>query len=790
MRIVLKQWNDGRTALLLGLIVGGAAYFLNLPGVAPSVWTDLAVAAGTRPPEEMFPGLWRLLVTALYRCAGIQVTLAAVPAAGCVALGVVTGFSYLMFVAFLSSLGNVYPRIFNRYGTLLRLSSFFGAVAFSTSDTVWQAGQAGAPLILLATVIFAAFAGVGRFLRTGVTWVLYPAAFLLGAFSADSPFVIVLTVGWALIYRLAESRICQATGRMKEARARLDLVRWKITFMYILGFLAAVGAIFGLFVLQGGPEANGIMGTALIVTYVSQWIAQATAAATPAGWLLVGVLFVSTFALALMLARRALDAMQFFPFWDGLLYIVLSLVAYSQLSVISSLWVWNWSERTMVASPTLRVLCLALASSVVAMGVMVMCVYVFCRAHEVQRADLEDEDEEYRPHTIRLTERLRTRRSLARGRFAWALVVMIVFLAGMIGDQVQTRLRDERRLIEAYLDETMAEAGDCVQLFTDGRFDDVLRLRVKAAGAETPILRGLYLPYTPLNVTLLARGIGAAELSLAARQGAATFLRTVLRDFPNELKHAAFQVGFEQWRRNLSEMPPVGGVVARTAWPEGLREKGRAAAAELTQKVLDYYTTYGLGNGGDRETFGYLETVQWRLARMARVRADQCDFAGDVTGARAETARAELLDAHNGSLRRIQADMVEAERRCQRSVSPREALAGALRGANFKLASFYAEQILVDEPTNRPANFAMGMALVEKGQYAQAIDHLKRSLAPGSNDPVLYNNLAMAQLGAGQLEAARTNALQAVRLAPKVTAVRDTLQRIEAATRAKAAQRK
>jgi len=774
---VERHWNDSRAALLLGLAVGGAAHLLALPGNAPSIWGELAVAAGTRPPAEMFPGLWRALVTGINLALGTTLTLKAVPVLGCVALGLVAALTYLMFVAFLRGVVKIYPYHAGLMGRLIRFSSFFGAVAFATSDAVWQAGQAGSPLVLAALVVLAAYAGVGRFLQTGRPGALYPAAFLLGAFAADSPYVAVLSLGWVVVYGLAEWRINAATGA-QETRLKTQLVRWKITFMYVLGALAALGGIFALFIRQGGADANGLEGGRLLLACLSQWVAQLTVSATPVGWLFLGVLVASPFAMALVMVRRATDEEQFFPYRDGLLFIVLVLIACSQLSVLHPLWIWNWTERTLVASPALRTIALMMCSAVLAMGAMVLFVYVFCRAREAQQEVAVDYEND--PDGLHLEEGTRSHRSRARSRLFCTVVLLAVLIGGLVGDRAQVRLRVERGILESYLDETLAEAAGCDELFTDGRFDDALRLRTKAAG-DGPNPRGLYLPQTPLNASLLTRGAGSSELVLAARQGAATYLRTLVRDFPAKVAKAGFQVGFEQWRRDLRATPPVGGLVARAAWPEGLRERGRAAAEALADRVLAYYARFGGGNGGDRDTFGYVETVQWRLARLAQVRAEQLDLAGNAAGARAETARAEALDAQNASLHRIQADMVAAERSCQRSQSPREALAAALRKADFRLAKFYAEQVLADEPTNRPANFAMGMALAEKSQYAQAADHLAKSLAPGSRDPVLYNNLAMAQLAAGQVEAARTNALKAVELAPQSAAVRDTLKRVEAA---------
>ena len=40
--------------------------FLSFPGLHPDAWKDAAVAAGLRPPSELFPGLWRVSLAAFY----------------------------------------------------------------------------------------------------------------------------------------------------------------------------------------------------------------------------------------------------------------------------------------------------------------------------------------------------------------------------------------------------------------------------------------------------------------------------------------------------------------------------------------------------------------------------------------------------------------------------------------------------------------------------------------------------------------------------------------------------
>ena len=66
----------GRGDMMLAALLGAGtlvfALALALPGLYPSAWGDLAIAAGLRPAEAVFPGLWRLIGRAVYFCAGVS----------------------------------------------------------------------------------------------------------------------------------------------------------------------------------------------------------------------------------------------------------------------------------------------------------------------------------------------------------------------------------------------------------------------------------------------------------------------------------------------------------------------------------------------------------------------------------------------------------------------------------------------------------------------------------------------------------------------------------------------
>ena len=111
-------------------------------------------------------------------------------------------------------------------------------------------------------------------------------------------------------------------------------------------------------------------------------------------------------------------------------------------------------------------------------------------------------------------------------------------------------------------------------------------------------------------------------------------------------------------------------------------------------------------------------------------------------------------------------------------LTPREGLQIGLNRADFRLAKTFAQQVLVADPENTRANFAMGMGYFIDEQYGRAEVYLKRCLAKAPNEPAVLNNLAIAQLRLGKLEEAETNAARALKLHPGSPEVKKTYEHI------------
>jgi tetratricopeptide (TPR) repeat protein len=179
--------------------------------------------------------------------------------------------------------------------------------------------------------------------------------------------------------------------------------------------------------------------------------------------------------------------------------------------------------------------------------------------------------------------------------------------------------------------------------------------------------------------------------------------------------------------------------------------------------------------------------LQWRLSRLARIRSELFDRAGDLTRAKEDLAFAEALDDRNASLKRILEGMTRLRENTMRQMTPREGLQFALVRADFSLARRYAEPILDADPEDVDANFGMGMSYLMEEQYGRAEEYLKRALGRKPKEPAIWNNIAVIQYRQGRLEEAKANAQKALSLLPDSAEVKDTLAKIETAMKEKAA---
>ena len=198
-----REWWDPLAVVGVAALVYGLLTYLSIPGLHPSIWDDVAVAAGLRPPANPFPGLYRILVAGLFSCLPAGTVLDAFPHLGRGAIALSAMFVYLVFRDTLPATLRLRVHMARIGANVGRISALFAAVFFVCADPVWRAGQAftpGALLMLLTLVQLALFTG---FLLNGRLLSALGSMFLAGLIAAETPMGFLLLIGCWVVYVLA-----------------------------------------------------------------------------------------------------------------------------------------------------------------------------------------------------------------------------------------------------------------------------------------------------------------------------------------------------------------------------------------------------------------------------------------------------------------------------------------------------------------------------------------------------------------------------------------------------------
>ena len=661
---------------------------------------------------------------------------------------------------------------------VVRGVAFLGAVAFLCADPIWRVGQAFSPSgLLLLISVFAVFQFFS-FLQHGQLREVNTSMFLLGLLAADTPMGFILTaVCWG-VYFMALRYAAVSMGMALLNPIVEQRSKWHLTFLWALGLIVGITANCASFIWLDGLAASGLGGGDMPLMYATRWWTQFIHAASGLGWVLSLGICVLPLVVSGVLLPRAVDEEQFLPYHTGAVFFVTGMLALAQLAELSPLWFWTWHDDIWVTPYFLQMLMLLSAMTLV-FAMAVMGVDAACRDHErlanERFANLNgDEDDDDVP--VRQVEEP----SNYKGHGTVVLVVVpILLVLAVVPGRWQQGTRDMLKLLDDYVEEVLAECGPVHWIFTDGAFDSRIELAAAAQGKPLRALsmmagNGAYDKY------VRQKGVTDTEDRLALSLGAPMTLRTWMKEKPERMKDAAIQLGFELWKRNGLELPVCSGVLAR---PIGMSEEDCAAGVERTKKglaerILAFYTGKGIPKSAGKRINELFLFVQWRIARLARMRAERADRAGQTEVAMKDVKLSDDLDHNNASLKRILDGMEKARARTLKAITPREGLQLALVRADFALARRYAEPILEAVPEDPNANFAMGMSYYVQKQYARSEEYLKRCLVKNAKEPAVWNNLAMIMLKTGRFDEAEKHAKKALELIPESAEVKDTLKQI------------
>lgn len=767
---------DGLIALGIGALAAVFAWlFMFRDGLHPSVWKDCAVAAGLRPPHEIVAGVWRVFARCVFAALGPSLGAVAVSAAGKAALGVAAACVYLSFRSFLCIIVRKLPGsgFWNR--RLARAAAGVAAFSFAFSDPAWSVfqsfgSQAARTLLLLFTIV-----AWMRFLHYGRLRTAYLSMFLSGLLVSETPLGLVVLVGFWLGYGILYRRGFLAQVELVNMLVKQNS-KWSLTACGAFGLLLGIAASVVGYIAMDGLAANGLDLGSVPVAFGVQYWHLASASASAGGWIIGAGVALMPFVLALGLVCRATDVEFFLRYQVGIVFFAIGCLAYSQLASLYPLWFWTWGKaQPMVVSPLL--LCFfALMSSVALLCSFSVLGVDFCCRNNRRLALQFDPDN------------VSSEAESDRGPAAHAVIVaaaMTVAVAGIVPGRIQPKTVAMLGLMRDYVREIVRESGDAKWIFTDGAYDCAIELE-SAAGGGSLMCVTLRKDAAQSDLHRVKLSLPDAEDRLSLTSGGPNLLSTWQRDKPERLEKCAVQLCFELWRRSGKAYPPVAGVLARMAGvmsPDEI-EAGIARAHVLAERVAAVQAR-GISRYAGRMVGDLFLFMQWRLSRLARVRAEIFDRAGDRRRAMSEGAISKALDDSNASLRRIIKAMARVRELTMRQMTPREGLQFALVRADFALARRYAEPILDADADDPSANFGMGMSYFEEKQYGRAEEYLSRCLRRNAAEPAVWNNLAVIQLRTGRLEDARTNALKALELIPGSAEVKDTLAKIDEAIAAR-----
>ena len=774
-RRVFPQWV---TAVALGAAVAFLSWRWQYAWLPPGVWEDVTVAAGLRPPVSPFPLLWHAVTHPLFVFLDAARAIHILRLAGHAALGLA---AMLLFAVFSETLPEVMRARMWMKGTawgrrIVRVVLAQGVLLFACSDPAWEAGQFFGPTMLHLLILLVAVLVFLRYvLRRGIIVGWYWTMAILGALAGDTTLGLVLAVGCLVLCRLrAESNADKWTNPLADPFVRTMTMR-RMTLAAVAGWLAVVTCNVLYFCMTDGLEAHDFSGFMYSITYIITYWNMFVAAATPSGFMLFVVVVLMPLILSLAHLHVAIDDDKFLPYWYAALFLLVGIVSFLQLSGWRSFWFWTWTGgEDAVGSLFLKCVASLVSAQTFIYALTVFGVEVYFRNYKrIAEIKFQDSVEE----TARGANLAASLRFFSRISRTALFCEPFVVLALVVPYRMQTTVRGIVGTLYDCVWQTVLECQDARYIFTDGTLDAAVEL---CAREQVRDLLPLSLAggASKRESYLRRRGAEDEEDRDMLSHSAMDALRTWLRLKKSRMDSVAVQLGFELWSLGKQSLPSVAGLVARpSGFPSGLAEVGAKEAHALAKRILDIYE-------GDEELVDaspalreLFTRMQWRVARMCRIRADRLDRDGKKDEAIEESALADDLDAHNIAFKRVRKQL-EMVGQGNSRLTPREGMRLGMERVDFRMAEMFARQVLFSDPGDLAANFVMGMYYFGNEQYGRAEIYLTKCLEIQPRNASILNNLAVAQLRQGHLEEAEANARNAVKVDGKSAEARRTLETV------------
>lgn len=740
--------SDARVGFLNRAVAAGVAVFCTVamliwgvPGLDPSMWGEVAVVAGLRPPQTVFPGFWRFLTGWLFPLFGTDRALGLLHFAGAAVGGLCVYMVALIvrqILSFIIRIGRPYRAWY------LFIAPFFAGVAalvFGLSDPLWRITRTFSPEEI-RLFIFLAITHISiRWFVAGGHWRLFPAMALMGVMAAETPFAFLLPLVFIAFYVSIWHCVLDGLFPKPEKLQEPDeLPKWRMFFLFLGGLALAIILNAESFAAFGGLEANGLELPDVYLRYAIGYWHVFYDAASIIGWMLGLCFAVLPFVVSIRIAPLMVRDDRRMMFNLGVLMFFVGILAAMQTGAFPSARFWTFVRgETLVESGfllTFFVFC----------DMVALAIFGAAFAFECQRTYMTEEDGA-RPGL------------LLKGVVPALAVVLMVLTVMRLPKPLETEMQ---RIIDAAVAETVTECGDARFVFTDGHLDPALELESSRRGGKLRTLN-MMSGSDDWETNLRRRYFepGSDDFK-AAETGVPMLLRIWAGEKKNGMDGVALQLGFEFWRRDNRKLPKFSGMVAReTGMDDAEAQAGIARSKELSQRILAIAPEVEKADPSPVLVRAF-SAVNWRLSRFARLRED--------------VALANDLDDMNGTLKRM-LNLVEQERlRAFMQMTPLEGLQIALRRADFSEAKRYATVVLNGNEENPEANFAMGMSYVREKRYAQAEQYLRACLKARPDEPVVMNNLSIVCRKQGKYKEAEDFARRALERLPNVPEVKQTLQ--------------
>lgn len=348
--------SDERVGLLNRAVAAVVAVFCALAllrwgvsGLDPSLWEEVAVVAGLRPPNGIFPGFWRFLAGWAFPVFGADRALWVLNLAGA-AVGALCVYTVALIVRQILSFIVRIERPHRAWHLFIApLFSGLAALVFGLSDPFWNVARTFSPEEIRLFMFLAIVHISMRWFVAGGRWRLFPAMALMGIMAAETPFAFLLPLAFIASYAVIWHCVVDGLFPKPEKLAEPDeLPRWRMFFLFAGGLLLAIYLNAAAFAAFGGLEAHGWEPEDAYLRYAIGYWHVFVDAAMLVGWML-GICFaLLPFLVSLRIGPLVVRDDRRMPFSLGFLMFFVGLLALLQTGVVPSMRFWTLVKGTVL----------------------------------------------------------------------------------------------------------------------------------------------------------------------------------------------------------------------------------------------------------------------------------------------------------------------------------------------------------------------------------------------------------------------------------------------------------